>query len=168
MSIFTLPTTVPADTILGDGYALDWLGPLPDQDAIEVVFYTPLDGPLASGYGATPADAMCGLLSAFPDSDEVRLPACIAAALDELAHQAVRIVCQRLSGGKLDEATFAEPVGLYDFADEKPACPMCGHGVSHQVIRGPLACDNCGWYRLELTNTTPEGNHPRSKENVLR
>ncbi len=133
-------------------------------------------GDTARGDGPTVAEAILSLLCS-EDSRDLRLPADVAAALDELAHQAVRIVCNRLSGGTMDEATFAEPhlldtqsgpVGLYDFADEKPACPMCGHGVSHQIIRGPEKCDNCGWYRLELTNTAPEGNHPRSMENVLR
>ena len=133
--LFTLPSIVPADAILGDGYALQWYGPLPDQDCVEVQFSTPIDGVLASGYGATPADAMCGLLSAFPDSDEVRLPACVAAALDELAHQAVRVVCNRLSGGTLDDATFAEP-HLLDTQSGPVAVPTVGAAPDPRIPLG--------------------------------
>lgn len=137
---FTIPATVPADAILGDGYALQWLGTFPDQDAVEVQFSTPIDGVLASGYGATPADAMCGLLSAFPDSDEVRLPACVAAAMNELGHQSIDIVCNRLCGGTMDSATFADPIVFDTGLVEHPE----GFDISRDpetgdvVLRGPM------------------------------
>lgn len=102
----TLPTVAPAGIILPECHELQWL-PDPDYDSdnIEVRFITPIDGCLASGFGATPADALCGLLSAFPDTDEVKLPLAVAQSLDNLGHQAVRIVCNRLSGGQLESTS---------------------------------------------------------------
>lgn len=63
---------------------------------------------MANADGNTVADAFLALF-ADPIFEDAVLPADVAAALDELAHQAVRVVCNRLSGGTLDDATFAEP-----------------------------------------------------------
>lgn len=138
---FTLPVTSPAGITLPEGYELQWLDDsYLNPEVVEVHFSAPIDGVLASGCGATPAAAMCCLLSAFPDSDEVRLPADVAAALDELAHQAVRVVCDRLCGGTMDSATFAEPIVFDTGLVEHPE----GFDISRDpetgdvVLRGPM------------------------------
>lgn len=162
---FAIPATVPADTFLGKGYSMLWLGCTDDNnDAdVEVALHNDFDGVLASGYGATPADAMCGLLSAFPDSDEVRLPACVAAALDELAHQAVRVVCQRLSGGTLDDATFAEPHLLDTQSGPVDITTVGAAPDPHAVPGGDTAMSTL------LPGEEPPGLFDSgSKENVLR
>ena len=64
---------------------------------------------LLAGLGSTPADAFLAMF-ADEDAEELRVPAAVALALDELGHQAVRIVCQRLSGGQMESAVFAPPI----------------------------------------------------------
>lgn len=62
---------------------------------------------LVSGLGSTPADAFLAMF-ADEEFEGLRVPAEVAIALDELGHQAVRIVCQRLSGGQMESAMFAD------------------------------------------------------------
>jgi len=62
---------------------------------------------LMAGEGVTPADA---LMDMFGDifAEGLKLPAEVALALRELGHQAVPIVCQRLSERDLESVVFAE------------------------------------------------------------
>ena len=62
---------------------------------------------LLSGAGEDPAGALLNMFSDIYLRD-LRVPAEVALVLDELGHQAVRIVCQRLAGGQLESAVFAD------------------------------------------------------------
>jgi hypothetical protein len=126
---------------------------------------------LISGLGSTPADSLLAMF-ADEDVDGLRIPANVAAALDELAHQAVRIVCDRLCGGTLDSATFAAVpegyVGHLCADDEEVECDEETLEDIEQRFLKLLAAQEPDHPWVCKLRTPREGNHPRSKEFVLR
>ena len=167
---FTLPSTTPASVSLGQGFELEWTGITGSGAAVECGFFFPITG-MASADGNTVEDSFLALFADEMFSDAV-LPADVAAALDELAHQAVRVVCDRLSGGMLDSATFADVpegyVGHLCADDEEVECDEETLEDIEQRFLKLLAEDEPDHPWVCKLRTPREGNHPRSKEFVLR
>lgn len=118
---------------------------------------------LISGLGGTAADA-CLAMFADEEIDGLRIPAEVAAALDELAHQAVRIVCNRLSGGTMDEATFADP-RLLD--TQSGPVERKGLDTTSQCSEPVYRAGATPWTPRPC-RARPEYDNPRSKEFVRR
>ena len=123
-----------------------------------------------SGLGSAPADALLAIFG-DEDIDGLCIPAEVAAALDELARQAVRIVCNRLSGGTMDGATFAETHLLDTQSGPTEPDGECDQATIDRIEQKFLKLlaeqepDHPWVCKLRAPR---EGNHPRSKENVLR
>lgn len=113
--ILRLPTTS-AEIQLPCGGSLDWTAVTGKGIGFECFFF-PAGGGMASGDGATIADAFLSMLS-DSEMEDVKLDVETAVVFDDLGHQAVRIVCQRLSGGTLESAVFAEEASTVTVATE--------------------------------------------------
>ena len=132
--MLTLPTAIPATVELPQGFSLKFrLSPV--TVATEASLREGTDE-IWFECGNNIAEALLELLACL--DEDICLPAPTALALRDLAHEAVDVVCRRLSAEPLDSAVFADP-----FPANAPIhCPVCGCEMVMDYDGGELVCSS--------------------------
>lgn len=142
----TLPTTIPATIELPEGFLLKFKQSPVRHDATEASLLEGADE-IWFECGCGISEALLALLACL--DEDTRLPAATVLVLRDLAHEAVDVVCPRLSSEPLERAVFVDA----------PLLPAPETGTGAGVPRLPLSA---------YESRAKEGSTARSKEHVRR